>query len=75
MAVGLSSGKGKGKGKTKYPCGVCWNCGSKDHYKNKCPEPAADSKTAKEPKRKPYLRKLKSPTLWKQILRAKQHFP
>ena len=43
------SGKGKGK---KYPRGVCWNCGKKGHFKNKCPEPAASTeKTAKEPKK------------------------
>jgi hypothetical protein len=48
MAVGSSS---KGKGKPKHPRGVCWNCGKKGHYKDKCPEPATDSKPAKEPKK------------------------
>ena len=47
MVVGISSNKGKGK-KHKYPWGVCWNCGSKDHYKDKCPEP---SKSTKDPKK------------------------
>ena len=47
MAVSTSANKGKGKPK-KYPWGVCWNCGSKDHYKDKCPEP---SKSAKDPKK------------------------
>ena len=31
--------------------GYVGNCGSKEHYKNKCPEPVADSKSAKEPKK------------------------
>ena len=43
--VVTSTNKGKGKPK-KYPWG--WNCGSKDHYKDKCPEL---SKSAKDPKK------------------------
>jgi hypothetical protein len=27
-----------GKGKPKYSQGVCWNCGEKGHYKDKCPK-------------------------------------
>ena len=43
MAVGSSS-----KGKGKFPRGVCWNCGEKGHYKDKCPKPA---KVTKDPKK------------------------
>ena len=39
--VALSSRKGK---KDQKPCGVCWNCGDKGHYKDKCPKPAKDAK-------------------------------
>jgi hypothetical protein len=51
MAVGSSSGKGKGK--PRYPHGVCWNCGKKGHYKDKCPDPVTTTgKTAaKDPKK------------------------
>ena len=31
---------GKGKRPKWRPCGVCWNCGDKGHYKDKCPKPA-----------------------------------
>ena len=53
----MAVGSGKGKGKTKYPRGVCWNCGEKGHYKDKCPKPSTSKtpdKTAKkedEPKK------------------------
>jgi hypothetical protein len=47
-AVGSSS---KGKGKSKYPRGVCWNCGKKGHFKDKCPDLVTDAKSAKEPKK------------------------
>ena len=30
----------KSKGKECKPHGVCWNCGEKGHFKNKCPKPA-----------------------------------
>ena len=30
----------KSKGKERKPHGVCWNCGEKGHFKNKCPKPA-----------------------------------
>jgi hypothetical protein len=36
-----SSGKGK---KEHKPRGVCWNCGEKGHFKDKCPKPAKDTK-------------------------------
>ena len=36
-----SSGKGK---KDRKPRGVCWNCGDKGHYKDKCTKPAKDTK-------------------------------
>ena len=32
-----------GKGKPKYPHGVCWNCGEKGHYKDKCPKPSTST--------------------------------
>jgi hypothetical protein len=55
MAVGSSS---KGKGKPKHPRGVCWNCGKKGHFKNKCLELATtDSKSAKGPKKEVVLKK------------------
>ena len=41
-AMAASSSSGKRKGKPKYPCGVCWNCGKKGHYKDKCLDPVAD---------------------------------
>ena len=53
----MAVGSGKGKGKTKYPRGVCGNCGEKGHYKDKCPKPSTSKtpdKTAKkedEPKK------------------------
>jgi gag-polypeptide of LTR copia-type/Zinc knuckle len=34
---------GKGKQECK-PCGVCWNCGEKGHFKDKCPKPVKDMK-------------------------------
>ena len=41
-----------GKGKPKYPRGVCWNCGEKGHYKDKCPKPSTSTgKSAKNPKK------------------------
>jgi len=40
-----SSGKSNGKGKFKRkPRGVCWNCGEKGHFKDKCSKPAVDKK-------------------------------
>jgi hypothetical protein len=30
---------GKGKCLEQRPNGICWNCGDKGHYKNKCPKP------------------------------------
>ena len=39
--VASSSGKGK---KDQKPYGICWNCGDKGHYKDKCPKPAKDIK-------------------------------
>ena len=36
-----SSGKGK---KERKPRGVCWNCGEKGHFKDKCPKPMKDTK-------------------------------
>ena len=39
------SGKSNGKGKfERKPRGVCWNCGEKGHYKDKCPKPTVDKK-------------------------------
>ena len=55
----MAVGSGKGKGKAKYPRGVCWNCGKKGHYKNKCPEPAAE-KSAKDPKKEVIPKKTES---------------
>ena len=41
----MSSGKSNGKGRFKRkPRGVCWNCGDKGHFKNKCLKPPADKK-------------------------------
>src|ERR1700679_3177804 len=45
MAVGSSS---KGKGKKLLPRGVCWNCGEKGHYKDKCTKPAKVIKDQKK---------------------------
>jgi Zinc knuckle len=39
----LASSNGKGKEEHK-PRGVCWNCGEKGHFKDKCPNPAKDMK-------------------------------
>jgi gag-polypeptide of LTR copia-type/Zinc knuckle len=39
--LALSSGKVKQECK---PCDVCWNCGEKGHFKDKCPKPAKDRK-------------------------------
>lgn len=48
MAVSSSSNKGKGRAnEKKYARGVCWNCGKKCHYKDKCIKPA---KIVKDPK-------------------------
>ena len=39
------SGKLNGRKKfEKKPQGVCWNCGEKGHFKDKCPKPTADKK-------------------------------
>jgi hypothetical protein len=37
----VSSGKGKKEHKAR---GVCWNCGEKGHFKDKCPKPVKDTK-------------------------------
>ena len=51
-AMVASSSSGKGKGKPRYLRGVCWNCGKKGHYKDKCPELAAETaKPTKETKK------------------------
>jgi hypothetical protein len=39
----LVSTSWKGK-KDHKPRGVCWNCGEKGHFKDKCPKPAKDTK-------------------------------
>ena len=36
----LSVIPGRNKGNPCKPHGVCWNCGDKGHYKDKCPKPA-----------------------------------
>ena len=41
----MLSGKSNGKGRfERKPRGVCWNCGDKGHFKDKCPKPPADKK-------------------------------
>src|SRR5262249_11230984 len=41
----LSVGTSKGKPKRGFkPKGVCWNCGEKGHFKNKCPKPLKNDK-------------------------------
>ena len=47
-----SSEKSNGKGKFKRkPRGVCWNCGEKGHFKDKCLKPVADKKNNSSKKR------------------------
>jgi len=48
MSVSPGSSKGKGGKFGKMPRGVCWNCGEKGHFKDKCPKPA---KSTKDPKK------------------------
>ena len=43
----LSVIPGKTKGKERKTHGVCWNCGDKGHYKNKCPKPKKDDSSRK----------------------------
>ena len=43
----LSVVPGKAKGKERKPQGVCWNCGDKGHYKNKCPKPKKEDSSKK----------------------------
>ncbi|PPQ85967.1 hypothetical protein CVT24_007873, partial [Panaeolus cyanescens] len=38
----VSGGPSKGKGAKGKKGVVCWNCGQKGHYKNKCTNPAKD---------------------------------
>ena len=41
----MSSGKFNGKGRfERKPHGVCWNCGEKGYFKDKCPKPVTDKK-------------------------------
>jgi len=41
----MSSGKSNKKGRfERKPRGVCWNCGDKGHFKDKCPKPPADKR-------------------------------
>jgi len=41
----MSSEKFNGKGRfERKPHGVCWNCGEKRHFKDKCPKPPTDKK-------------------------------
>ena len=47
MSVTAGSSKRKdGKGDRKL-CGVCWNCGEKGHYKDKCPKPTKTTEKEK----------------------------
>jgi len=48
MAVSPSSSKWKGGKGGKKQCGECWNCSSKEHFKDKCPEPTKSSHRPKE---------------------------
>ena len=53
MAASPSSSKWKGgKGGRKQHC-ECWNCGSKEHFKDKCPEPPKSSDRPKKEAAKP----------------------
>jgi hypothetical protein len=38
------SSNGKGKHSECKPCGVCWNCEEKGHFKDECPKPAKSNK-------------------------------
>ena len=40
------SSKWKG-GLHKFMCGICWNCGEKGHFKNKCPKPVKKDDSSK----------------------------
>ena len=46
LAVGSSSTKWKGK--LEFLRGLCWNCGKKGHFKDKCPKPAKSTKDLKK---------------------------
>src|SRR5271169_1863836 len=47
MAVNPSSSKSKGGKGARKPRGECWNCGDKDHFKDKCPKPPKGDKGKK----------------------------
>lgn len=51
-AMAASSSSGKGKASKQKPRGVCWNCGEKGHYKDKCPKPDKSSENKDSPKKK-----------------------
>jgi len=38
MTISPGSSKRKGGKDDRKPRGVCWNCGEKGHYKDKCPK-------------------------------------
>jgi hypothetical protein len=50
-AMSVSS-NGKGKHFKCKPHGICWNCGEKGHFKDKCPKPAKSNKKKNDSSKK-----------------------
>ena len=50
MTASSSKGGKAGGHNHRFPCGTCWNCGDKGHFKDKCPKPQKqnDGKEAKD---------------------------
>ena len=49
-ALSATAKSSKSKRGDRKPRGVCWNCGEKGHYKDKCPKPAKDAPDSKKEK-------------------------
>jgi len=48
MSASLSKGGKAGGCNHKFPCGTCWGCGDKGHFRDKCPKKLKDRKESKD---------------------------
>ena len=48
MSASSSKGGKAGGHNHKFPCGTCWGCGDKGHFRDKCPKKSKDGKESKD---------------------------
>ncbi|KIJ92921.1 hypothetical protein K443DRAFT_112864 [Laccaria amethystina LaAM-08-1] len=48
MTASSSKGGKAGGRNHKFPCGTCWGCGDKGHFRDKCPKKSKDGKESKD---------------------------